>query len=104
MLDDTFYDDLPQDISTPQDFAKLAAQVNEKRAKRAEVRGAKSEIANEYAAEKRASLGDVQSAQSGLRTRRNMEEQARINSEIGSTTVETQSTSSGLRERRMNNN
>ena len=105
MLEDTFYDDLPQDISTPQEFAKMAAQVNEKRAKRAEIRGAKAEIANDYAAEKQASLGDVQSRQSGLRARRSMEEQERINSEIGGTTVAAQQTaSSGLRERRLNNN
>ncbi len=103
MLDDMFYDDLPQDISTPQEFAKMAAQVNEKRAKRAEIRGAKSDIANEYASEKRATLGDVQSKQSGLRARRSMEEQERINNEIGTTTVANQNASSGLKDRLMNN-
>lgn len=81
--EDEEFEDLPEEITSPKDFSMFIEKLSEKKAKRAGRREQKREVLEEYQAEKRANLAKEGRGQSGLRAKRQAEEEAKLQGNVG---------------------
>ena len=102
--EDEEFEDLPEEITSPKDFSMFIEKLSEKKAKRAGRREQKREVLEEYQAEKRANLAKEGRGQSGLRAKRQAEEEAKLQGNVGNSEYRSSGEGkSSLRERIIKN-
>lgn len=93
--DNKFYDDLPEELSSPQEFDRMIADVSKKREARAGRRQEKDKSYQDYIASKQRDNANARPTGSTLRDKANARKQAELDKSIGNATVTGNTADSG---------